>query len=651
MGGPVFLFAIHNHQPVGNFPWVFEKAFKDCYFPFLKEMEKHPGINFTLHFSGPLWENMKEKEKHCFEIVSKMVERQQVELLGGGFYEPILSIIPEADRLGQIELMNQFLEKNFKVRPSGLWLAERVWEPNLPKTLAKCGIRYSLLDEEHFHYAGIKNIHTYYITEEEGYPLNIFPIDKKLRYLVPFRTLEEIEAYFQDIEKKGGVAILGDDGEKFGLWPGTKKWVYEEGWLRKFLDFLEARHMRSLTCSEFLAEYPPGGRIYLPPASYEEMMEWVLEPEDYEVFKKLKDGSPQEAKRFLRGGFFREFFLKYPETNHLHKRMLLVSREVNHQQKEKAKISLYKAQSNDPYWHGIFGGLYLPHLREAAYSHLLEAEKALSLKTGWKEIDYDLDGKKEIFHRGQKFNLFIKPSFGGSIIEFDYKPLSRNLTDVLSRRKESYHAVREEGKGEGKSIHELTKELPPEAKDLLRYDWYPRYSLLDHFFHPETKKEDFERFEFGEQGDFVNQEYEFSLEGNKLLLQRQGNVWVDGERISLRVKKEILTDSNYVNVNYEIENLSVKKVDLFFGSEWNFYLLPEELEIHKHNLLLLGGRLSFQPSHPLEIWHFPLQTLSQSERGYDIIQQGICFVPLWKMTFSGQEKFTLFISIKEKDDR
>lgn len=643
----VFLLAVHNHQPVGNFDFVFKRAFKDCYLPFLRVMAGHPSIKFTLHFSGPLWEHMESKEKECWDTVKELSRRRQVELLSGGFYEPILSIIPEEDRLGQIRMMNQFLEENFKIKARGLWLTERVWEPQLPKTLARANIEYTLLDEEHFHYAGVKNIFAPYITEEQGNPLVLFPVNKKLRYMIPFSKVEEIHPYFQEIEAENGVAILGDDGEKFGLWPGTNRWVYEEGWLENFLAFLEKEGVQTLTCSEYLDTRPRFGRVYLPPASYEEMMEWILEPEDYARFKKLKTEIPAEARRFLRGGFFREFFLKYPESNHLHKKMLLVSKEVNSHKNEAASKELYQGQCNDPYWHGVFGGLYLPHLREAAYRHLLEAEKMMPLRQTWEKSDYDFDGREELIYQGSVFQLLLKPSYGGSLVELDYRPLSRNLSDVLGRREESYHHQNEPDHEEGKSIHELAKRLPPEAASLLRYDWHSRYSLLDHFLHPETTLEVFRRIEFGEQGDFVNQEYEFDLKDTKVLLQRHGHVWIDRERTPLRVTKEIVPESKSVTIAYEIENQSEKEISLLFGCEWNFYLLPKEWEVRKNGLLLLGRRLSLEFSPSPAIWHFPLETLSQSEEGYDIIQQGMCFLPYWKFTLAGRKKFSLIMNLKE----
>jgi hypothetical protein len=641
-----FLFAIHNHQPVGNFPSVFEKAFKECYFPFLEEIEKHPSVKFTVHFSGPLWEYMAVKERTCWELIKIMSKRGQMELLGGGFYEPVLSIIPEADRQGQLALMTAFLEENFSQKPRGIWLTERVWEPALPKTLHQAGIEYTLLDEEHFHYSGVRDIHSYYLTESEGHPLKIFPIDKKLRYAVPFRPIEEIKSHFDDIRKKGGVAILGDDGEKFGLWPGTHEWVYEKGWLKEFLNFLEIEGIRTSTYSEALEKCTPAGKVYLPPASYEEMMEWTLEPDEFDFFRELKKSSPARARRFLRGGIFPEYFLKYRESDHLHKRMLMVSEKVNRGQDEAAIRELYKGQGNDPYWHGVFGGLYLPHLRETAYYHLLQAEKRLFSEPGWRETDYDRDGRTEVFYEGETFNLLLKPSLGGAVVELDYKPLARNLTNVLSRRKEPYHR-KEEVKKEGKSIHDLAKELPAEASALLRYDWHARHTLLDHFLHPRTTPEEFARIDYGEQGDFVNQAYQFKLINDALVLSREGKVWAEGERIPVLVRKEIHPRRREIRVNYLIENNSERELPLVFGSEWNLYQIPDEIQISKNRISLAAGKLLLEADSADEIWQFPLQTLSQSEKGFDIIHQGFCLLALWRKTLSGKASAAFSLILRE----
>lgn len=645
-----FLFAVHNHQPVGNFDSVVEGAFKDCYRPFLERLEKHPSLRFCLHFSGPLWEHMEKRERSCWQTIKTLAGRGQVELLSGGFYEPILSVIPEEDRIGQIRMMNEFISGNFGQTPRGLWLTERVWEPHLPKSLAAAGIEYTLLDEEHFRCAGVRNLYTTYITEEEGRPLRVFPIDKKLRYMIPFHSLERIEEYFKEIQALEGTAILGDDGEKFGVWPGTKQWVYEEGWLERFLAFIEGQGIRMITCSEYLDTQPPAGRIYLPPSSYEEMMEWVLEPAEARAYEELRAIAPAAARRFLRGGFFRDFFLKYPESNHLHKRMILVSREVRGgAEDDTARRELYRGQCNDSYWHGVFGGLYLPHLREAVFHHLLEAEKRTEAPPDWTRLDYDLDGREEFFLRGETFNLLLKPSFGGGLVEIDYLPWARNLSDVLSRRPEAYHFSRGEVSGEGKSIHEIAKKLPSRAKELTRYDWHPRHSLLDHFIHPDSTEDDFRKINYGEQGDFVNQPYEASVREGALVLERRGGVWVDGERVPVQVRKTIEAGPGLLRVVYEIENISDRDLALRFGSEWNLLAFPQEVEFHRRGWVkLFKGQISFEPQNPSELWTLPLETLSQSEEGFDIIHQGYSFMPLWSFTLAGKKSERMEVFLRER---
>ncbi|MGZ5439094.1 MAG: alpha-amylase/4-alpha-glucanotransferase domain-containing protein [Candidatus Aminicenantales bacterium] len=656
MNDLAFLFAVHNHQPVGNFPEIFKAAFNDCYRPLLEALAGHPGFRFALHFSGPLWEYMEKKERGCWDLVRELSVRGQVELLGGGFYEPVLSIIPEEDRLGQIRMMNDFLAENFGQRPRGLWLTERVWEPDLPRTLAAAGIEFTLLDEEHFHYAGVRDLHTTYITESEGRSLRVFPIDKTLRYDIPFHSLEDVESYLGTIREAGGTAILGDDGEKFGVWPGTHKWVFEDGWLERFLAFVEDRKIRMMSFAEYLDGHPPSGRVYLPPASYEEMMEWVLEPDEQAAFQRLKAGAGPEARRFLRGGFFRDFCRKYPEANHLHKRMIMVSREVRAAGNPGDGLrQVYKGQCNDPYWHGVFGGLYLPHLREAAYGHLLEAEKTTPDPPGWKVLDYDCDGRDELTYRDPTFGLIAKPAAGGTLVEIDYRPWSRNLTDVLSRRREAYHRAAEsaeEGSESGKSIHELDKKLPPDAAELMRYDRHPRFSMIDHFFRAGTTPDDFRRVDFGEQGDFVDGAFSFEASGGELRLERRGMVRAGEERVPLVIRKTVATSDGSLRIDIEVENLSGRPLDVTYGSEWNFLAFPHEIELLGADGAALYGRaLRFEPSAADAVWTFALRTLSQSEEGFDIIHQGYCLCPVWSLGWAGNGTKRLSVVLKEHHGR
>jgi hypothetical protein len=329
--------------------------------------------------------------------------------------------------------------------------------------------------------------------------------------------------------------------------------------------------------------------------------------------------------------------------------MLLVSREAGRHQGRDAVTELYKAQGNDPFWHGVFGGLYLPHLREAAYYHLLESEKSLALAEGWEVRDYDADGRDELIYRSGPYNLLIKPSFGGALVELDDRRLSRNLTDVLSRREESYHRQKPNQEGEGKSIHELDRKLPADAASLMRYDWHPRYSLLDHFLAAETTPESFQNIDYREQGDFVNQEYRFELAGGEARLARTGHIWSEGGPKTLRVSKAVLPQSDDIRFLYTLENAGPDGLTLLFGIEWNFYLLPHEWQLEDRTLTFLGGRWRMEFSETPAIWTFPLLTVSQSEEDYDIIHQGMCFLPNWKIRLPPGQKQDLFVTMRVVD--
>lgn len=645
-----FLFAVHNHQPLGNFTHVFEQAFSQAYWPFLQLASQYPGFKFALHFTGFLWEFMLDKHPEGLELVRQLVKSGQVELLGGGFYEPVLTQIPEKDRQAQIRLMNDFLQEQFGVRPAGLWLAERVWEPQLASFLHRAGFSYTLLDEEHFHYAGLENIYGYYLTEDEGLSLGIFPIDKKLRYLIPFRSLEEIDSYFRKIDNQGGkVAIIGDDGEKFGLWPGTNKWVYEQGWLKTFLEYLESNQVEMLSFSAFMNQTPALGRGYLPPASYEEMMEWVLPPARQAEFIRLKTSLPENSRLFLRGGQFRDFDLKYPESHQLRCRALQVAAEIDKNQAEEASQDLYRAQCNDAYWHGVFGGLYLPHLRRAVSSQLISAELKLPFESGWEKSDFDLDGQDEYELRTPAFFVWVKPAAGGSVIEIDDRFEGVNLTDVLTRRQEFYHLYSTSGgqAGEAKSIHEVNRVLPAEAQRWLIFDSYQRHSFLDRIFPVDINREEYEKTYHQEAENFIGRQYQARLEEDSLILEREDEVNLKGSQARIKIKKIIRPGRNSVLFAWEIENRGEADLSFSFSSEWNLALFEDQYQIKPNRLEIPGWQLNLAAVASAEIWDFPVKTVSQSEKEFEIITQGISFHFLWRLKLASRQTSLLYLTLNQ----
>jgi hypothetical protein len=527
------ILAIHAHQPVGNFDSVIEKVYQQSYLPFLEHLSQHPSVRIGLHYSGPLLEWLAAHHPEFLEKLQSMAGRSQVEILGGGFYEPILVAIPPQDQQEQIRRMREYIEKKFKSAPAGAWLAERVWEPQLPGALDTAKIKYTLLDDVHFTSAGIEaeDLFGYYIAEDRGARVKVIPGLKSLRYLIPFRDVEETVGFLRSAAERhpGCMAAMGDDCEKFGAWPGTYDHCYRDGWVERFFSALERNQewLAVMPPGEYLREHAPLGRADLPTASYTEMMEWVLPTQARKQLHAVQNefAARADVLRFLRGGIWRGFLSKYPEVNLLHKKMLDVSGQVEAAGKKKlspparrklkdAYTHLLRAQCNDAYWHGVFGGLYSPHLRTELWRELIRAEELLdspgkirSRRINVEMKDYDLDGVEEVCVRGRNFSAIVKPSDGATVAALDFRPTAMALINSLQRRPEAYHSRLTEaarGSAEGvASIHDSVRVKEPGLEQRLRYDRWPRHSFRLLLFSPDKAWKDYETLKLEESGAFA----------------------------------------------------------------------------------------------------------------------------------------------------
>ena len=499
-----FCFGVHNHQPIGNFDSVMAEATERAYRPFLELVRRRPEVRLSVHCTGSLLAWLRAQARKTFDLLGETVAAGQVELLTGGFYEPILAILPDADKRGQIQRLTEYLAREFGVRARGMWLAERVWEPHLPKALREAGVEFVLVDDSHFALAGLdpETLSGYYVTEEQGQTLAVFPISQRLRYLIPFAEVDSALAYLE--ARRAGAAALTvvDDGEKFGAWPGTYEHVYRDGWLDRFFDRLAGTPwLRMATFSDVLDTLPASDRVYLPSASYREMGEWALPSAAAVALERVRQdlGSNGELASLLRGGFWRGFLVKYPEVGDTYWKMMRLSTALAEAERHRpddpaltaARESLWRGQANDAYWHGVFGGCYLPHLRRAVKSALLEAERGLDAAVGVsveaRTIDADGDGADEVLIRTPELAVMVAPARGGSVTELAYLPRSIDLADVLTRRPEAYHArlsAHAEPREGARTIHDAPGHKESGLAARLAYDPFRRASLLEGLFAP-----------------------------------------------------------------------------------------------------------------------------------------------------------------------
>ncbi|MBI5638084.1 MAG: DUF1926 domain-containing protein [Nitrospinae bacterium] len=698
MNKAYLMIGLHNHQPVGNFDHVFSESYDQCYLPTLETLERYPHLKISLHHSGPLIEWIERHKPEYIKWMRGMVKRGQVEILSGGFYEPILSSLPERDAVGQLEMMNRWVEKNFGVRPRGAWMAERIWDPSLPKILAAAGIEYTLLDDTHFFYAGLgqKDMYGYWVTEKHGDAVAVFPIDKELRYAIPFKQPEETLAYFRaTVAAQGTTAFAyGDDGEKFGVWPETHEWVFGKKWLERFLNMLteNAGFVETVTYSQYLDRFPPRGRIYLPMASYEEMMHWTLPTEAAIEHTKLVhqiegEGRKEQFKKFLRGGLWDNFLAKYAESNQMHKRMLYVSKRVEKALEKSKKgggaitAALYRGQCNCPYWHGLFGGLYLSNLRHAVYSNLIDAgraaDAALHKGKAWAEVntgDYLTEMRKEVAVETPALFALFTPAEGGALAELDFKPALFNLSNVMARRPEEYHQkiLDAAGKSAAKkdeilSINDRVVIKEPGLVEKLVFDRHPRYSFIDHILAAPVTADDLRAQNFVEAGDFAGQPYALVSAKTKgqnavVVMEREGQLSRDGKVAPLKIRKTVTVGGKDAGIAcaYEITSMGGQAAEFTLGVEWNFTLLAadaldryitvnnekyrmnhkgENAAVEKWSMTDEYFRFTtaFGADAPVSLLRYPIETVSQSEGGFESTYQGICFTALAPLKLAGGE--------------
>lgn len=681
--------VLHNHQPVGNFDHVIEDALNRSYRPFLETLSDFPSIRVVLHHSGCLLEWLCEHAPDYVDQVRAAVERGQVELLGGPIDEPILAAIPRRDRTGQIRMHHQLLKDVFGVDVQGIWVPERVWNHTFTGDLAASGVQYTVLDDAHFRGAGLADAELTgaFVCEDEGRVLQVFPIHERLRYIIPFHTVDDV---FDEIRSRaescpGGLMVFADDGEKFGVWPGTHKSVYEEGWLRTFLQRLtEASDwLETVTLAE-ASQSRPIGRVALPDTSYREMTEWVLPADRQSQLVEQRQTRPETdpdwpaIRDFIRGGTWGNFLAKYPEAGEMAARMKEVSARIalakeSHpeavDQLKKATRALYRAQCNCPYWHGAFGGLYLSHLRQATYRNLIEADSIVYRLTHQSDgvaaetHDFNFDLHPEIKLTTSRLAAYVAPAQGGQLYELDVRGCGTNLLATLARRPEPYHDRLSRNGDEYVDNGELI------------YDRRPRRSLVDRFLTLDVDEAGYQRGD-GELGDSSTAEYSATVRrtngagAERVECRLTCNTALPDHELPIEIAKTVIADADRpgdLEVEYKLSGLQPGR-EYRFAVEFNLAGLapgaddryvydssgrkvgPVNSEYDFESIDRLGAvdewlglDVAFDWSRVADVWVFPIETVSGSEAGIEKTYQSTCVVPHWRVTPDEDGEFEVSI--------
>ncbi len=663
-------FTFHLHQPVGNFDFVVDRAYADAYGPFVNALLAHPSFRCSIHVSGCLFDHLKVRQPAFLEGLKELCRRGQVEMLASGYYEPILTEIPYCDALRQVKHMRSFIQDNFGQAATGFWCTERIYDQNLPEIAQESGLAFTLLDD----YLMMRELeeeqlYRHYAVSEEDYELTVFPISEKMRYLVPFQPVSRLAEYLQNKDRyygefgiKAPIAVFGDDGEKLGVWPGTKQWVYETGWLEEFFGFFElnGEQFPLVHLGEFCAVHPPAGIAVLPAGSYREMCEWVLpvrKQRDLARAKRiLADSGVVKPEQVLFSGNFKYFHRKYEETRRLHYKNRYISHLVSLAEsaakdgraKEcaaQARKHVLKAQCNCGYWHGVFGGLYLNYLREALNEQMILAETAaLEVLTPKlpesQSLDFYEDRRERVLVRNDCFTMLISPHRGMAVDWCDYRPATMALLNGMGRYYEYYHDQlftpnSQPSRDPHASIHESVRVKDGQAAAGAAFDAYIRLNFVDMFLAGKPGIRALERGELGNALKLWEQPYVTEMLPNSLRGTAETSIGV--------MEKVISWDGGCISVAFSLRPIA-SGVEGTFISEFNLNLLTDrggrwaeyngiEMALNEawesasplSELSFIDDyrkvRISLKPEGLSRLGFYPVRTLAMSESGAELTYQ------------------------------
>jgi hypothetical protein len=399
----------HVHVPYGAGEGEFERAYRLKLKPFISALYKFPQIQGTLHYSGALLSWVDRVYPECTMSIDDLVSRRQVELLGGGFYEPQFTLIPLQDKIGQVEMLTTYLRKRFGKKPQGCWLPALSWEQNLVGPLLSCGMAYTFLGEDRFRLAGLsgEDLYAPCLSEDQGKLISVFPVSRPM------------ETFFQ---------------------PG-------EGAAPSFLRALaKLAGELSDASSRVVTVFPdPCGAMASPGEAelywhcFFQTLADSLESFDFTTPGRFIRGRARLRRAYFPGSAERQCLIDYPEANGVYAKMVFSHMLINQLRGDKARKhtareELWKAQGYDAFCPTESGGVYRGDLRKSAFRSLLEAEKITRENGSFipclMNFDFDLDNEDEYLFQGERINCYVRLE-GAGLFELDYLPRSWNYLDTF----------------------------------------------------------------------------------------------------------------------------------------------------------------------------------------------------------------------------
>lgn len=512
--------------------------YQNVFSPLIKFLYANPNICFNLSFSGNQISYFKKRKNEFISIIKELEERKQIELLGGGYYDPILPLIYNLDRVEQIDLLTAELRHTFGKRPRGITMFGDCWDSSLINSLQTCSIEYVLLDSTIIPSNKLKFL-----------PLSMTDLNKSIEIFPTYDELKPTPELSPDIFINNIITRCDKIEKKDNYYQSIPdriiniKFTYEDfiqlnkkKWFEKLANYLNSQNFENIKITT-ISNYRKNANIikcpaYIPAGISGSISKWI--------------DSSNKNHNFT----VYDFMEKYPQSRSLYNRIMFVNMLINQYKDDKtrkrsAREKLWQAQNGTGLLCNNSGAFQYSKYRQQAYKILLEAEKILRETRDFEEtiscFDYDGDGTNEYVCRMKNYFSYIS-MISGAIQELEIIKNTGNYCDNLSREIE-YDGYT---------------------------DNYERGLFVDHIFTGDKLEKYIDNMEI-DDGVFSRIKYkELKYSHNHHEIQLYADAIIKQTKQKINLKKKYIINSDGMNIQYIIKNLSEKPLNFVFATESNF---------------------------------------------------------------------------------
>ena len=367
-------------------------------------------VRLSLFMDGPTLEVASQVSKAL--IYSKWrpaIEDGSLEILGGGYYDPMIPLFPTELSSMQIAKHGKLLWKQFGIEPIGYFNSSMVWEMEMTTLLEKHRFEYALVQEASLQDALGRTtpVSGWYSIEDKGSFMRVVPVSQKLSDAIAnddFRWEQIAEPYCRS--KKTAVVALDVPPQPGDIIP----------FFERLIDFVETNELTTKTVAEVVTEQNAEGRL------------------SFLLSSGLKIGLPATAKTC------RELLIRRPEVNLLHKMLLSLYHRAESSLKghDREKFFEMLLPAMSPLYYRDMQdseGMRTPMVRWWGTRFLLQAANRLTEQVSFDGIRLDIadfmqQGYKCIWAENHSYSFLLDYMGGGILHMLNARDSENNLLNA-----------------------------------------------------------------------------------------------------------------------------------------------------------------------------------------------------------------------------